>query len=181
MADEEKFRLEEPEQKGEDDEKKGLFRPLPTVEKETKIKEGRPQPVVKLFGVSMYENQRELLVLILIPLLVAIIDVAIYSFVTINVWESSSTYYFFLPAVAAIPIGLVVSETGKALIGGFLCSLFFMVIFIVFLTIPAFLSPGLGIANFIVSGLTISLGYFIMIIVSSLLGSVIGTVLREFL
>ncbi len=180
MADEEKYRVEEPEESPPEEEKKGLFRPLPSVEKETLVKEGRPQPVVRFFGHHMYEEDREKLVLLLIPLLVAIIDVAIYSFVTVNIWESSATFLFFIPAIAAIPIGLVVSETGKALIGGFLCSIFFFVIFVIFLTTPALLTPSLGIGNFILSGITITSGYFIMIIVASLLGSVIGTILREF-
>ncbi|TFG34459.1 hypothetical protein EU527_03335 [Candidatus Thorarchaeota archaeon] len=181
MTDEEKFRLEEPEEKHSEEEKRGLFRPLPTVEKKTKMKEGRPQPIVRFFGFSMYENKRELLVLLLMPLLAAIIDVSIYSFVTVNLWESSSIFLFFIPVIAAIPIGLVVSDTGKSLIGGFLCSLYFVILFIIFLTTPALLSPELGLGNFIASGITLSIGYFILIIVASLLGSMIGTVSREFI
>ena len=181
MADEEKFRLEDPEKTEPDEEKKGLFKPLPTIEKETKMKEGRPQPVVKFFGISMYENKREILVLLLMPLLAAIIDVSLYSFVTVNYWESSSTYLFFIPVIVAMPIGLVVAETGKSLIGGFLCSLYFVILFVTFLTTPAILTPGLGFGAFIISGITLSVGYFILIMVASLLGSMIGTILREFL
>ena len=182
MADEEKYRLEEPDEIKPEEEKKGLFRPLPTaVEKKTKMKGGKPQPVVKFLGISMYEDKRELLVLLLIPFLVALTDVAIYSFVTVNIWESSATFLFFLPALAAIPIGLILSDTGRALIGAFVCSAFFLVMFIIFLTTPALLAPDLGIGNFIASGITISFGYFVMIVVASLLGSVVGTIAREFM
>lgn len=180
MADEEKFRLEVPEETKDENEKKGLFRPLPTREKEKKVKEGRPQPIVKFFGYSMYENQRELLVLFLMPFLVAMIDVAICSFVLVNLWESSSTYLFFLPVVVAIPVGLIISDTGRALIGGFLCAIDFMILFIIFLSSPALLTPELGFTNFIILGISLSVGYFILIAVASLLGAVIGIVIREF-
>lgn len=180
MADEEKFRIEEPEERQPETEKKGLYRPLPTTDKKSMMKEGRPQPIVKFLGITMYENQREFVVLLLMPFLAALINVSIYSFVTVNLWESSSTFLFFIPILVALPIGLVISETGKALIGGFLCSLFFIIIFIIFLTTPAILSPELGIGNFIATGITLSFGYFILIVVASLLGSVIGSIIREF-
>ena len=182
MADEEKYRLEEPDEKKDVEEKKGLFRPLPTVEEKKGItKKGKPQPIVKFFGFSMYESRRELLVLFLVPFLSAIIDVTIYSFVTVSIWSNNATYLFFLPVLAAIPIGLTLSETGRALIGAFVCSLFFLVLFIIFLTTPALLSPQLGLGSFLVSGITLSVGYFIMILVASLLGSVAGTLIREFM
>ena len=128
----------------------------------------------------MYENQRELIVVILMPFLAALIDVGIFSFVEVNRLGSSSTYLFFLPAIAAIPIGLVVAETGKSLIGGFLCSIYFVIIYIVFLTTPALLSPNLEIGGFIIGGISFSIGYFVLVSVASILGSVIGTIIREF-
>ena len=179
MADEEKFRLEEPEE-DTSEEKKGFFRPLPKSEQETKVKDGRPQPIVKFLGISMYEKNRDRLVLILMPVLTAIINVTIYSYVTLSIWENNATFLFFIPVLAAIPIGLVISETGPALIGGFLSSLFFFIFFILFLTSPALMIPELGFANFLISGIALSVAYFIMIIVAGLLGSVIGTIIREF-
>ncbi len=114
MSDEEKFRIEEPEEKDTAQEKKGLYRPLPKVEKKTKMKDGKAQPIVKFLGISMFEKNRDILVLILMPILTAIINTSIYSFVTLSLWEDSSTYLFFVPVIVAIPIGLVIAETGPA-------------------------------------------------------------------
>ncbi len=180
MTEEEKFRIEEPDEQDSEGEKKGFFRPLPKTEKKTKMKDGKAQPVVKFLGISMFEKNRDLLVLILMPLLSAIINTSIYSFVTLSLWENSSTYLFIVPVIVAIPIGLVIAETGKALIGGLLSSIFFFVFFVIFLTSPAFMTPELGIGNFLISGITLSVGYFIFIIVAGLLGSIIGTIIREF-
>ena len=182
MADEEKFRLEEPEQDTEPaQEKKGLFRPLPKTEQKTQMKDGRPQPIVKFLGISMFEKRRDILVMILMPILTAIINCAIFSFVTLSIVESSATYLFFLPVVAAIPIGLVVAETGPALVSGFLSSIFFLVFFVAFLATPAFYSSGLNIADLLMSGIALSVAYYMFIVVAGLLGAVIGTILREFL
>jgi len=181
MTDEKKYRIEDPEEEGEvAKEKKGLFRPLPTSEVKTQVKDGKAQPIVKFLGISMYEKNRDILVLILMPMFTGLINSAIYSFVTLSIVPSSAEYMFYLPVVAAIPIGLVISETGPALIGGFLSSLFFFVFFILFLTTPALVTPELGIANFLVSGIALSVGYFLFIIVAGLLGAVIGTIIREF-
>lgn len=180
MAEEEKFRLEEPEEKDPAQEKKGLYRPLPEVEKKTRRKDGKAQPIVKFLGISMYEKNRDILVLILMPMLSALINTSIYSFVILNLWENSSTYLFFIPVIVAIPIGLAIADTGHALIGGFLSAVFFFVFFIIFLVSPIFIVPELGIGNFLISGIALSVGYFILIIVAGLLGSVIGTIIREF-
>lgn len=181
MADEEKYRVESPEEE-EQEEKKGFFRPLPTKEKQLKIVEGeRPQPIVKLLGISMREKRRDLLLLILMPFLTALINTAIFSFVTVNMWEGSATYLFYIPTLAAIPIGLTVSETGPALIGGFLSAAFFMVLFVIFLMSPVILLPTLGASEFFISGIALTIGYIIFVIVASLLGSIIGTIMREFL
>ncbi len=180
MTEEEKFRIKEPEEKDPSEEKKGLYRPLPKVEKKTRMKDGKAQPIVKFLGISMYEKNRDLLVLILMPMLSAIINTSIYSFVTLSLWEDSSTYLFFVPVIVAIPIGLVIAETGPALIRGLLSSVFFIIFFILFLTTPAFMTPELGISDFLINGITLSVVYFIFIIVAGLLGSIIGTIIREF-
>ncbi len=179
MSDEEKLRVETPEEDKE--EKKGLFRPLPEVEKKPRKTPDRPQPIVKLLGVQMYENTRDRVLLILLPLLTALINVSIYSFVTVRVLENSSTYMFFIPALTAIPIGLTAADTGKALIGGALASLFFLLLYFVFLGSPAILFPGLDLGGFILSAIALSIVPFILMMLATLLGSVIGTILREFL
>jgi len=181
MTDEEKYRLEDPEKEEEvEEEKKGLFRPLPKSEVKTRLKDGKPQPIVKFLGISMYEKNRDILVLLLMPMLTGLINSSIYSYVTLSLLPSSAEYLFYLPVLAAIPIGLVVAETGQALIGGFLSALFFFIFFILFLITPVFFAPEIEISNFLVSGIALSVGYFIFVIVAGLLGSVIGTVIREF-
>ena len=180
MVDEEKYRVESPEEE-ETVEKKGLFRPLPKVEQKYKLVNGkRPQPIAKLLGISIYEKNRDIILLLLMPMLTALIDTAILSFVTVNIWENSAIYLFFIPALVAVPIGLVLSETGPALIGGFLSAMFFMIFFITFLTTPALIVPDLGLANFLLSGIAVTLGYFLLVVVASLLGVAIGIILREF-
>ena len=180
MADEEKYRVE-PQDTEEQEEKKGLFRPLPQTEREYRSSVGkRPQPVVRLLGIPMYEKHRDVLVMLLMPILTGLIDTAIYSFVTISAVETSATYMFFLPALAAIPIGLVVSETGPALISGFLSAVFFMVFFAVFLASPGIMVPDLGIAGFILGGIALTVGSFIFLVVAGILGAVIGIIIREF-
>ena len=70
MANEEKYRVETPEEDEEPEEKKGFLRPLPTREEPRYIKkEGRPEPIIKLLGVSMREKRKDLLLLFLIPAL----------------------------------------------------------------------------------------------------------------
>ena len=182
MADEEKYRLEDPDKEQEPiEEKKGLFRPLPKTEKEMRVKDGKPQPVVRFLGISMYERNRDILVIILMPILTAIINVNLISLVTLSIVESSATFLFFLPVVAAIPIGLVVAETGPALVSGFLSSIFFLAFFLIFLSTPALYVPELGIETFLISGISLSIAYYIFVVVAGLLGAVIGTILREFL
>ena len=180
MADEEKYRVE-PQGVEEKEEKKGLFRPLPQPEQEFKKTDGkRPQPVVKLLGISMYERHRDILLIILMPMLTGLIDTGIYSFVIISAVETNATYMFLFPALAAIPIGLVVSETGPALVSGFLSAIFFMVFFVAFLTSPGILLPELGITDFIITGIAFTVASFIFVVVASILGVVIGVIVREF-
>lgn len=182
MTNEEKYRLEDPD-KEEDKlvEKKGLFRPLPQSVQNVRAKNGKAQPIVKFLGISMHEKNRDIIVLILMPMLTAIINVSILSFVTLSLVERTAVFLFLLPTIAAIPIGLVIAETGPALIGGFLSSIFFLIFFVFFLTSPVFYVPDLGLANFIISGIALSVAYFLLIVVAGLLGSVIGTIIREFL
>ncbi|MFW9786435.1 MAG: hypothetical protein ACFFE1_02060 [Candidatus Thorarchaeota archaeon] len=181
MADEEQIRVETPDEDEVAEERKGLLRPLPSAE-EPKYSKGkeRPQPIVRVLGISMREKRKDLLMLILIPAMVALIDTTIYSFVVTASVESSALFLFFLPAIIAIPIGLTSSEAGSALIGGFLGAIFFLIFIITFLASPAIIVPHLGLGNFIVSGFAISLAYFILMTLATVLGSVIGIIIREF-
>ncbi|MHA2199295.1 MAG: hypothetical protein ACXABN_05420 [Candidatus Thorarchaeota archaeon] len=179
MTEEEKYRIEAPDE--EPEEKKGFYRPLPEREEKRYVdKDGRPQPIVKLLGFSMSEKTRDRLLVILIPALVGLMNTTIYSMIITNQVESAATYLFFIPIIVAIPIGLTASDAGRALVGGFLGSMFFLLFFIFFLISPGIILPELGIGQFFFSAMLISVGYFILIIVANLLGAVIGIILREF-
>ncbi|MFX1482081.1 MAG: hypothetical protein ACFFCP_02725 [Promethearchaeota archaeon] len=179
MTEEDKYRIEAPE---DEEEKKGFFRPLPEKKQPKHLdKDGRPQPIVRLLGVSMPEKTRDRLILILIPALVAFINTTIYSMVLTNQLDNSATYLFFIPIVIAIPIGLTASEAGQALIGGFLAAMFFLFFFVIFLSSPGLMVPELGIGQFIIGAIMISIAYFILMVLATLLGSVIGVILREFM
>ncbi|MHA3962197.1 MAG: hypothetical protein AM325_001550 [Candidatus Thorarchaeota archaeon SMTZ1-45] len=181
MANEEKYRVEAPEKEEEPEEKKGFLRPLPTREEPEYIeKDGRPQPIVKVLGVSMTERRKDLLIMLLVPALVGLIDTTIYSFIITARFESSATYLFFIPIIVAIPIGLTSAEAGKALISSVIGAFFFMIFFIIFLASPGLYVPELGIDAFILSALALSMVYFIMMVVATFLGTVVGVILREF-
>jgi hypothetical protein len=179
MSDDEKIRTETPDE--EPEEKKGFFRPLPKTEEKKRVgKNGRPQPIVKLLGVSMAERTRDRLMLILIPALVAFMNTSIYSMIVTNQFVSDATYLFFVPIIVAIPIGLTAADAGRALMGGFFASIFFLIFFIGFLVSPGILIPELGVDQFIFSAFLLTVGYFILIVVANLIGAVIGILLREF-
>lgn len=181
MTDEEKYRIETPEEEEEPEEKKGFFRPLPEKEQPKYTdKDGRPQPIVHLLGISMREKTRDNLIIILIPALVAFINTTIYSFVITNRLENSATYLFIIPIVVAIPIGLTAADAGQALMGGVIGAIFFLLFFIIFLSSPGIMIPEIGIDQFVLSAIMVSIVYFILNVVATLLGSVIGLILREF-
>ena len=181
MANEEKYRTETPEEDEAPIEKKGLLRPLPSKEEPKYVyKDGRPQPIVRLLGISMSEKRRDRVILLLIPIMVGIIDTLIYSNVVTSNWPNSATFLFFIPIIVSIPIGLTASDVGTGLIGGFLGAMFFLIFFITFLATPALLVPALGLGTFLISGIALSLGYFILMTTATLLGAVIGTLIREF-
>ncbi len=183
MANEEKYRIETPEEEEVDEfeEKKGLFRPLPEREEPQYVdKDGRPQPIVKVLGIKMREKRRDLLVLLLVPALVALIDTTIYSYVVTVSLENSATFLFFVPVIIAIPIGLTSGETGHALVGAFIGAVFFLLFFVVFLSLPGILVPALGLSSFLISGIALAMVYFVLMTFATLVGSVIGLLLREF-
>lgn len=181
LANEEKYRIETPEEEEEVEEKKGLFKPLPTQEEpQYSDKDGRPQPIVRVLGFHMREKRKDLLMLILIPALVALIDTMIYSFVVTVTLPNNATYLFMIPIILAIPIGLTSSEAGHALVGAFLGAVFFLIFFVLFLAMPGIIVPALGLSSFLISGIALAAVYFILMMMATLVGSVIGLLLREF-
>ena len=181
MADEEKVRVETPEEEEKPVERKGLLKPLPTREQPKYTDSaGRPQPIVKLLGISMAEKRRDSVILILIPALVGIIDTTIFSYIFTHSLPFNATWVLFIPIIIAIPIGLTASGAGSALVGAFLGALFFFIFHIVFLSSPALIIPDLGLGPFVFNAIALSIVNFILVALSTLIGAAIGIILREF-
>jgi hypothetical protein len=176
MSDEDKYRTEPSRE--DESEKVGLLRPLPSTS--TSMPSGKAHPVVRFLGVTMSESRRDLLVLFLIPLLVALVDTSVYAAVVIGVFVTNPLYMFGVPALAAVTIGLTASQMSRALIGAILTALFFAIMFVVFLISPALTSPGEDLASFLVAALSVMTVYFVLVIFSSFIGCFIGIIIREF-
>lgn len=183
MADEEKFRLETPDEEvKEEQERKGFLRPLPQSETPRYVDEsGRPQPIVRVLGISMREKRKDLLMLLFVPAMVGIIDTMIYSHIIIGNLPNVALYMFFIPIIIAIPIGLTASQAGNALVGAFFGAIYFVVFFIIFLSMPGIVVPELGVSNFLFSAIALSVIYFILMTLATLIGATIGIVAQEFL
>jgi len=176
MTDESRYRTEEPN--GEEKERTGLLKPLPEVDKGRPS--GKASPVVRMLGIPMKEKNRDLLMMFLMPILVALIDTNIYAAIVIDVLDDDALYVFVLPALAAIPIGVVSSQVGRALISAFLTALFFIVFFILFLINPGLAAPDMDLGSMFLSGMVITVMYFLFTVFASLLGCFVGILLREF-
>ncbi|MHA1481186.1 MAG: hypothetical protein ACTSQZ_07175, partial [Candidatus Thorarchaeota archaeon] len=177
MAEETKYRVETPED-DEEPEKKGFLRPLPSAPKS--VASDGSSPMTTFLGITMREKVRDVIVLLLIPALVAIIDVNIYASVMIGTLPDSTIYLFAVPVIAAIPVGLTAGNTSQALIGALITSVFFSITLLLFLIGPGIISPEIEIGSFFISGMVLTSIYVLMIILASLLGSLVGALAREF-
>jgi hypothetical protein len=178
MEEESKFRVEEPEQ--EEKEKTGLFRPLPETTRPTTTRKGKVEPIVKLLGISMTEGRRDRLVLILMPLLAGLIDAYIFSEIIVLRLEANGLFTFVIPMIATIPVGLVVERTSQSLIAALLATVFFVVFFMLFLISPALVWPAFDLGQFFLSGFVVAAVYLLLVMLASLMGALIGAVIREF-
>ena len=179
MDEEIKYRVES-EEEVEEQEKKGFLRPLPQAEAAPLREKRKKGAVTKLLGITMYEKNRDTLVLLLMPLFVGLIDANIYGLVVIDVLTDSVIYLFVIPAIAAIPVGLTVGKTSHGLFGGIICAIYFIIFLELFFITPAFMAPDAPFGEFIVAGLWINFVYMFFIVFASLLGGLIGAVAREF-
>jgi hypothetical protein len=177
MDDEEKYRVESTDDKTP--EKKGLLKPLPEQPPVT-IKTKRATPIVKFFGISMSEKRRNQILVLFIPLMVAIIDVNIMASIFVNVLEIPTTLFFVISLIIAIPIGLTQTGAGHAVIGGLLNSIFFFILFVIFLISPSLVAPDLiSIGDFLTPAVISGLGYFILNLPAAIIGSFAGQIVRE--
>jgi hypothetical protein len=178
MEDESKFRVEAPEE--QEKEKTGFFRPLPESTKPTTSRKGKVEPIVKLLGISMTEGRRDLIVMLLMPLLAGLIDASVYSEIMVLRVEPTGLYTFVIPLLAAIPVGLVVGKTSQSLIAALLTTIFFMAFLVLFLVSPALVWPAFDLGQFFISGMVIAAVYLLLVVLASLMGALIGAVIREF-
>jgi len=179
MDEETKYRVEDPDQV--EDELPGIMKPLPPAPEAHRGRRKRPVPIIKFLGVTMKETSRDNLLFIIVPLLVALMDANVYSWIIVAVLEESSIYMFLIPLLAAIPVGLLMPNTGKAIGGALLATIFFGVFVVAFLVAPGFYSQSGYIGDFFTSAAVVTTVYVFFVLPASLLGSVVGLLLREFL
>ncbi|MHA1909180.1 MAG: hypothetical protein ACW98Y_17930 [Candidatus Thorarchaeota archaeon] len=178
MNEETKYRVETPEE-DEQEEKKGFFRPLPESTEKKKPK-GAKGAITTFLGFTMYEKNRDILVLLCMAIFGALVDANIFALIIIDILPAEATYMFIIPALVSIPIGLMAGKTSHALFGGILKAMFFVVFLLSFLVAPAFVAPDVPIGEFFVSGMLVAVVYFMFDVFASLLGSLIGGLAREF-
>ncbi len=178
MDEETKYRVEDPDQV--EDEQPGIMKPLPPAPEARRGKGKRSVPMVKFLRVTMKETSRDNLLFIMVPLLVGLMDANIYSWIVISVLKESSTYMFILPLFAAIPVGLLMPTAGRAIGGAILAAIFFAIFIMVFLVAPGFFIQSVDIGDFFISAGVLTSIYILFVTFSSLLGSIIGMLLREF-
>ncbi len=176
MSDESRYRVEASD-KEDEDERRGLLRPLPPAE-ELEMKHG--VPMVDFLWFRVREDTRDHILMILMPLLVSIIYTAIYASIIIDALPDTSEYMFFLPAAFAIPIGLTAPQLKHALMSSIIAAVFFVIFLVLFLSTPGLLLPEVDLSEFAVSGTILSMVYFIFVLFASILGTFIGVLIREF-
>ena len=161
MNEETKYRVETPDEEDQQ-EKKGFFRPLPESTQQRQLK-GAKGPITKLLGITMYERNRDLLILFLLPIFGGVVDANIYGLIIIDFLPAEATYMFLIPLLAAIPVGLMAGKTSHALFGGILKAFFFVVFLMLYLISPAFIAYDVPIGEFFVSGMVVASVYFLFV------------------
>jgi len=178
MEDESRFRVESPDE--EEKEKTGLLKPLPRTRESSPAQAIRAEPIVKLLGISMTEKRRDRVLIVLIPMLVGLIDAALFSQIIVVRLESTVLNTFVFPLIFAIPIGLVIGRTNQSILAALMVTVFFMVFFMLFLISPALLWPALDIGLFLLNGVVVATVYMLLVVFGTLFGALIGTIIREF-
>ncbi|MBN2228185.1 MAG: hypothetical protein JW779_01255 [Candidatus Thorarchaeota archaeon] len=179
MDEESKYRVEK-EEDLDQQEPRGFLRPLPESEKKpTGARRGKGA-MTKLLGISMYENTRDILVLLIMPLFVGLIDANFYALVVIDVLPNSALYLFAIPAIAAVPVGLTAGKTSHGLFGGMVCAVYFIIFLELFFITPALMAPDAPFGDFVIAGLWLNFVYMFFVVFASLLGGLVGAIAREF-
>jgi hypothetical protein len=178
MNEESKYRVEETDEGDRDEAVKGFLSPLPEPIKRSHHKGS--QPIVKFFGLEMRESRRDWIVLLIMPMMAGIIDASLYALVIVDLLSDDIFYMFVIPLLVAIPIGLTVEYASKALLGGILSVVFFIIFLMLFLISPGFFAADLSPLDYAFTSLVFLAIYSLFIILASLLGTLIGIVLREF-
>jgi len=178
MNEESKYRVEETDEGERDEAVKGFMSPLPEPIKKSRDK--RQQPIVKFFGIEMRESRRDWIVIILMPMMTGLIDAALYALVIVDLLAEDMFYMFAIPMLVAIPIGLTIEYSSRALLGGIFSVLFFVIFLMLFLVSPGFFAADLSPLDYAFTSLVFLAIYSLFIIFASLLGTLIGIIVREF-
>jgi len=180
MDEEKKYRVEETGESDRDESIKGFLAPLPESKTTRRDRGKRTVPMTKLFGVEMKETTRDWIILVLMPMIAGLIDASIYSLVVVDALLDDTLYLFIIPMIAAIPIGLTIAYASRALLGGILTVLFFAIFMLIFLASPGFFAADLSPFDYMfASGVFLAI-YSLFIIFASLLGTLVGIIIREF-
>lgn len=181
MDEETRYRVEkEDEELDTKQEAKGFLRSLPEPEVKPRMEKRGKGAVTKLLGITMYERNRDALIILVMPLFVGLIDANLYALVIIDVLIDSTIFLFVIPAIAAIPVGLTAGKTSHGLFGGIICSFYFVIFLELFFITPAIMAPDAPFGEFFFAGLWLSFVYIFFVIFASLLGGLIGALAREF-
>ncbi len=175
MTEEHKYRTETEE--NESKEKRGFLRPLPGEERPV---EQQGVPMVKFLGFTISEKQRDMLVALLMPTLVAIIDTAIFTLNFMQMIPNDALYIVGLPLLAAIPIGMTVQQINMSIVGVILCSIECFVMLTLFLLAPSFIIPTISFAETFLIAIPTAFVCLVFVAVSSFIGVFMGIILQEF-
>ncbi|MHA1771030.1 MAG: hypothetical protein ACTSYL_05545 [Candidatus Thorarchaeota archaeon] len=178
MSDESRYRTESPLEDEDEERAKAFTRPLP---REEKVIRRQGVPMVRFLIWTMPEDRRDRIIMLLMPLLTAVTDTAIFAAIVIDALPDTAVYMFYIPIVLAIPIGMTVPQLKHTLISSILASIFFIILLILFLAVPGMLVPEVGIGEFVVTGAFVAAVYFFFVLFASMLGSFVGILLREFM
>jgi hypothetical protein len=181
MEEEKGYRVEEPaEDESEEEKKKGLFKPLPSIHREITT-DGKAEPIVTFFGIKMRERRRDLLMLFLTPALASIIDAGIILNVFTAVGQQVDAGALLIVCmIVALPVGLTQTSSGRALLAGIVNTVMYMAANILFTASPALFAPDLApVSEFVFVAVAVTIPQIVLILPGCIIGVFFGHILRE--
>ncbi len=176
MTEEHKYRTVNEEEEN-DTEKKGLFRPLPSVDTSVRHK---GVPMTQLFGHTISERRRDILVALLMAICAATMNAAVYVLVIMDILSSDVLYLMGIPLLSALLIGMTSSQTSFGIMSALLSTVLSVAMIVLFMVSPAIFLPSVGFTDMFLLSMSSSMTYFLLIFLGSFIGVFIGLLLREF-